>query len=379
MLEKSYQTSATANLLDLFDFCKGIAIAGVVLVHIIHSGFGWQGVHVFIILSGFGLAYSRTRKREVGGWAKWYRRRLLKIFPSYYATAFFGFVVVTLYYLMGLHPTTISQSAEELVRTFFLLRNFSYKGMFAYPNSSLWYVPLVIGFYLVFPLLYRSSMTRRFLLILAITAFIEFLYRTYALYYLDGVPVAFGNGFLPRLKPPDFGQKLIPDEVAFQLWAPFGFFPSRIGEFAVGVVGGIFYAESRDVFERRIFSSLTALVGLALWLVGNALLYVGLWGWIFADYFIAIGFTLVIIHLARLALSRFNRGFRTVSKLGSVSYYVFLTHLIFMFMFAFSYRYWGKYPLLALPLAVLMIAGIVVMSLLLKRLDGWISSEKDGK
>ena len=164
--------------------------------------------------------------------------------------------------------------------------------------------------------------------------------------------------------------------MSFQLWAPFGFFPSRIGEFAVGVIGGIFYAESRDVFERRIFNSRTAFVGLALWLAGNALLYVGLWGWIFADYFIAIGFTLVIIHFARLASRYFNRGFRTVSKLGNVSYYVFLTHLVFMFMFAFSYPYWGKYPLLALPLVVLMIVGIVVLSLLLKRLDAWVSGEK---
>ena len=239
-------------------------------------------------------------------------------------------------------------------------------------------MPLIFGFYLVFPLLYRSLTARRFLLlVVAVTAAIEFLYRAYALYFLDGVPVAFGNGFLPGLNF-GFGQKVIPDDMPFQLWAPFGLFPSRIGEFAIRVAGGIIYAENSNRFERFLFKSRMAFLALTLWLGGNALLYAGLWGWIFADYFIAIGFTLVIIHLARSVLPRFQRVFKVISNLGRLSYYIFLTHLIFMFMLAFSYPYWGKAPLLALPLALLTVAGIAVTSFLLKRLDKWVSAEKRG-
>lgn len=48
----------------LLDFVRVVALAGVVLYHATKQGIGWQGVHVFLVLSGFGLAVA-CRRRSV--------------------------------------------------------------------------------------------------------------------------------------------------------------------------------------------------------------------------------------------------------------------------------------------------------------------------
>src|SRR5919108_2024007 len=45
------------------------------------SGLGFHAVGVFIILSGWTLMQSTTRRAEAGGvaWSRWYRARLLRL------------------------------------------------------------------------------------------------------------------------------------------------------------------------------------------------------------------------------------------------------------------------------------------------------------
>ncbi len=48
-------TSEATPVLTLLNLCKGLAIIWIVLIHWRPEwfGFGWQGVHVFIVVSGF--------------------------------------------------------------------------------------------------------------------------------------------------------------------------------------------------------------------------------------------------------------------------------------------------------------------------------------
>ena len=49
-------------------------------------GVGFHAVGVFIIMSGFGLCLSLARTNGPrDGWAGWYRSRLLRLFPMYWA------------------------------------------------------------------------------------------------------------------------------------------------------------------------------------------------------------------------------------------------------------------------------------------------------
>ena len=61
-----------SNVLNLTDFCKGLAIALVVLVHYRGGWFRWQGVHIFIVLSGLGLAYSCAKQPQTFSWTDWF-------------------------------------------------------------------------------------------------------------------------------------------------------------------------------------------------------------------------------------------------------------------------------------------------------------------
>src|SRR3712207_1832846 len=81
-------------LIGLLDFCKGVAIAWVVLVHAVHGWFGWQGVHVFILLGGFTLTYACLRREKQLTWGQWLRRRAERILPAYWLVATAGFLVV---------------------------------------------------------------------------------------------------------------------------------------------------------------------------------------------------------------------------------------------------------------------------------------------
>lgn len=59
---QTHVSSPAGNFLHLTDFCKGMAIVWVFVIHYHGGWFGWQAVHVFIVLSGFGLAYSCLQK-----------------------------------------------------------------------------------------------------------------------------------------------------------------------------------------------------------------------------------------------------------------------------------------------------------------------------
>lgn len=332
------------NLLNLLDFCKGIAITWIILLHSIKGWFGWQGVHLFIVISGFVLTYSCLNKPQGIVWKQWFIRRAERILPSYYITVFAGFLILLCFHKHPEADISLLKSSINLVLDVLLLRNFSYKYMFGNWNSSLWYVSLIIGFYLIFPWLYAQVLRGRrildYLAILLTLAIVEFIYRAISVYWLDGMPIGYGYGFLPIFPNSVSALTIIPDDFPFQLWTPFGFFPSRIGEFVLGMLGAIALIKNYQKFNYYLFNYWTAILGVVIWLSGNVLLYIGLWGWIFADYVIALGLTLWMINLAWFIQKKLPLLFSPINQLGILSYYIFLTHLIFMYMYALSYPLW---------------------------------------
>lgn len=70
------------------DGLRGLAIALVILYHLNLVGFGWVGVQLFFVLSGFLITRLLLALREqpsLGSYLKiFYGRRALRIFPVYY-------------------------------------------------------------------------------------------------------------------------------------------------------------------------------------------------------------------------------------------------------------------------------------------------------
>lgn len=86
-------------------------------------------------------------------------------------------------------------------------------------------------------------------------------------------------------------------------------------------------------FENFILNVWVGVAGLLICIAGDILLHVGLWGWVFSDFVIAVGLILFVINLAFVAQQRLLPLFRGLSKLGDLSYYIYLCHyLVFFFI-----------------------------------------------
>jgi peptidoglycan/LPS O-acetylase OafA/YrhL len=324
------------NVLDLLNFCKGIAIVWIVLVHYQPGWFGWQGVHIFIVLSGFGLTYSCLKKSGVILWKQWYLRRTEKILPTYWLMCLSGFLIMVCVYIFKRHSvaTNILNSAITLILEILSLKSFSYQLMFSPPpNDPLWFIPLIIGFYLIFPWLYwltiKYKTNKVYLIIFLAVAVSEFIYRAISIYWIDGFPVGFESNLL-SVQPLDPLNKL-SDTLPFQLQAPFGLFPSRIAEFMLGMLGASLLVQNTQKFHNIFLNYRIGLVGVLIWLAGCSLIFTGLWGWIFADFLIALGLIIWIVNLAGIFQQRFSFLFRKISQLGIWSYYIFLSHGAFIY------------------------------------------------
>ncbi|MBE9040979.1 hypothetical protein IQ235_09320, partial [Oscillatoriales cyanobacterium LEGE 11467] len=163
----------------------------------------------------------------------------------------------------------------------------------------------------------------------------EFSYRAIAIYALDGEPIGYSEKFV----------KLIPNSVealnrhpnwlfeVFQHRAPFGFIPSRLTEFGLGMMAGFAAFYKPRQFDRILFSPYAGYIGFGIWLASQTLLYVGLWGWIFADCAISFGLIIWLLNFARFCQKKSGRLFQVIATLGIWSYYIYLTHHPFARLF----------------------------------------------
>jgi peptidoglycan/LPS O-acetylase OafA/YrhL len=335
--QRSYHSplQTKSNLLDLLNFAKGIGIAWIFLAHCDLLNVGWQGVHLFIVLSGLGLTYSGLTKAKATNWKDWYRKRLRRILPAYWLVVLGGYAAFAgLLMLQGNNLIQALWAGKQIL--FFdmtLLKNFHYEVISTFPNVSLWFVPFIVSFYLLFPWLYRwlrHRMTLQGVLrFLAATIAIEVIYRAIALYWLDGLPVGLDSlkSSFPQLGVP-FDR--IPSNFLFQDHAPFGFAPSRLAEFALGMVAAVALVRSPHCLHRWVIHPISGVAGLLVWGLGNWLLYQGFVGWLFADMAIALGLTLSVLNLARVLQNTLPAMFKLISFLGDFSYYVFLVHALFI-------------------------------------------------
>lgn len=331
------------NILGLTDFCKGLAISLVFLIHFQDGWFAWQGVHIFIVLSGFGLAYSCLTKNKNLSWKSWFIKRIRRILPAYWLVVLCVFPLLFLYALhidKGLVPGFLSAFQFPLGRTILdllLLRDFSNK-WFGGPSGQLWFIPFIISCYLIFPFIYswfnKHATTSNYLRVFLITVVVEFIYRAIAIYWLDGVPIGFdpSQRFLSVIPSSLSHLDHIPEKVLgmnmqFQEVAPLCFAPARVAEFTLGILVAFLFVKDKRVVNKAILNSYSGLVGLLIWLAGQTLIYAGLWGWIFGDFIIAIGLVLWTINLAYFCQKKVGLLFRCITEIGIWSYYVYLTHM----------------------------------------------------
>src|ERR1700733_5869741 len=100
-------TDRMKDKIPQLDAVRGIAILIVVFHNSLHKfpslplqsvfSYGWMGVDLFFVLSGFLITgILIDTKQSDGYFENFYARRCLRIWPLYYSVLFFMFVVVPL-------------------------------------------------------------------------------------------------------------------------------------------------------------------------------------------------------------------------------------------------------------------------------------------
>jgi peptidoglycan/LPS O-acetylase OafA/YrhL len=254
------------------------------------SGLGFHAVGVFIILSGWTLMQSTTRRAESGAiaWGSWYRARFLRLYPMYW--------VAHLVYLLSPFVARLEPVDGRIVLSLLGLRFIDIQMNFMYLNAAWWYFSMLIQFYLIFPLLFWAARRLgpwKFLLIACAAGFF--------------------TRYLLLVVWPQNG-----------LWVLGGFAVCRLPELALGMSLAMWQSRSSARVEWFLLRGAGFIVGLLLY-PAALLLYHGATAYVFVDFATGACCFLEIVGIAGL-ISLLKGPANVFGLVGLYSYGLYLIH-----------------------------------------------------
>jgi len=310
-------------------------------------GFGFAGVDIFFVLSGFLLtlpfALAAVSQKPLPPLRPYFKRRFLRVFPAYYAQLFIILAVG------GWFVAWKSLGISEFFAHLLMFFNIGWQPVT--PLVGIWWtLPVEMGFYLILPLLAPFLSPRRWLPVVLGGIVISLVYRAWAGAYFG--PLGSGLAFL----------------AASQL-------PGNLAEFLLGASAALI-VQWVAVKERQrpagwvlnlMFALGLLLPAVWLWnvvLSAGADYWLGHWGMIVAP--LALGLPLSTAVLSLYWGSRFGTFLlanRVVYFMGLISYSLYLWHFVVMQqlqqMAGEKYAdlpHWVSFPLVTV--AVIVIASL---------------------
>jgi peptidoglycan/LPS O-acetylase OafA/YrhL len=167
------------------DMLRGMAIIAIVIHHwllfmpyehsklatLIHTIAG-TFVHLFFVLSGAGLTISYFQKRHFS-WREWTRRRFVKLIVPYWIIITVTFILAYVFHFAIPNFITESYSWSVLLSYLTFSRNFYSPGWEL--NPTLWFMPVILGLYILFPVLVKILEKYGAIVLLAISVLITYL------------------------------------------------------------------------------------------------------------------------------------------------------------------------------------------------------------
>ncbi len=141
------------STIEYIEFARGYAIFTIVLYHVLQRVplapllqkaiiFGGTGVHLFFLLSGFGLGLSKNQSINP---INFYKRRLIKVWLPYVLVLTLSFWAA---FFLNLFPDRFS----EWLAGVFLYQMFDAEKIQSF-GGHFWFISTIVQFYLIFPLL----------------------------------------------------------------------------------------------------------------------------------------------------------------------------------------------------------------------------------
>ncbi len=119
------------------------------------------GVDLFLLLSGYGLAASQI-KSSLKPW-EFYKKRLIKLFVPFW-------LALSTFFVLNFIFVKTDYSWSYILQSF--LGVFPQAGLYTDINSPLWYFTFLLGYYLLFPLVYSKKFPWLSALILALAPYL---------------------------------------------------------------------------------------------------------------------------------------------------------------------------------------------------------------
>jgi peptidoglycan/LPS O-acetylase OafA/YrhL len=292
-------TGLTANLQQLFSATSKLGESWITQALSLPIWFGYQFVDVFVLVSGFSLVLSlKGQPIEVGRFLK---RRILRILLPFWTVAWLAYPV--LWAIGKLTNSYIPHPWHTFVGMTFPIV-FDYGGELLLPtNGPWWFVPLILSFALIFPVLWYLLNRWGSRNLLIATTVITLLYRAFAVYVFNGHPtyaiVSAATG-----------------------WQPFVHFIAKLSTFILGMVVARQYSQGKGAIFWK--PSRALLIGIGTYAIGFVAQFYR-FGWIFDDFLLAVGLTLCCMVVFRFFSDRLKLG-AVMVWLGIHSYSYFLIH-----------------------------------------------------
>lgn len=286
--------------LEIIEFLKGYAIFTIMIYHFLQTlnlpepygnfiSFGGTGVHLFVLLSGFGLFLSYLKKPT--DYLTFLKKRVSKIYIPYV-------FIVTISALISLFIPLYKNSLYAFGGHVFLYKMFdeSIVGSYGYP---LWFISMIIQFYIIFiPLaMLAKKMNPLNFIIVGATMSIVWVF------------VVIGLG-----------------KESERVWN--SFFLQFIWEFALGMVLALKYAQNDYQFHfnvRRVYLLLFGILGCATY--GLLAMKGGLIGKMINDLPALVGYSSIAIFLYKLKIEGINKFF---IYSGHISFSIYLLHTLIL-------------------------------------------------
>jgi len=283
--------------LEFIDFAKGFAMLSIVLMHYSTAYvtgnwskavmLGGTGVHLFFVLSGFGLGLSSIWRNAV----PFYKKRFFRILLPYYITILVIFAVHLLY------PIYIQDGWYALGGHLLLYKMFdeSIEGSY---GVHFWFISTIIQFYLVFPLIMLMKESLGISLFMATALVISITYWLLISYYHVSDLRIYNSFFLQYL------------------W-----------EFCAGIVLADLYKRHTFLFWQQPQLRLLLAAVLGIGLMGVMAIKGGVLGKTFNDIPASIGYLSLCCWFYLMCDGYLPRAKRLVVYIGGISYELYLIHL----------------------------------------------------
>ena len=254
------------------------------------SKLGYHAVGLFIILSGWALMESTSRRAASGPikWPSWYMARLVRLYPMYWAAH--------LVYLLSPFVARLEPVDSRIIISLLGLRFIDITSNFNYLNAAWWYFSLLIQLVLMFPLLFWAARRMNPWVFLLLAATLGFFAR-----------------YMLLIVYPQNGA-----------WLTGGLALCRLPEFALGMALGPWHSRSPQQAERFFLGGAGLATGLILYPFALRL-YADSYTYIFVDFATGVCCLLVVVGLAGL-LCRLPTPARVIGVVGAYSYGIFLVH-----------------------------------------------------